>query len=50
MLVFLAVQTSGIVEGRYRKPIDAVLLAAALVQYFRMRSMATGRAGPPAGA
>jgi hypothetical protein len=37
MLVFLALQTTGIIEGRYRKPIDPVLVAAAVVLYCRTR-------------
>jgi hypothetical protein len=44
MLVFLALQTTGIIEGRYRKPIDPVLVAAAVVLYCRMRIVA---AAPP---
>jgi SAM-dependent methyltransferase/4-amino-4-deoxy-L-arabinose transferase-like glycosyltransferase len=38
MLLSLAVQRDGIIEGRYRKPIDPVLLAAAIVLYYRTRS------------
>jgi hypothetical protein len=37
LLAILAMQSTGIIEGRYRKPVDAVLLAAAIVQYVRMR-------------
>ena len=37
MLLWLAVQRDGIIEGRYRKPIDPVLLAAAIVLYYRTR-------------
>ena len=37
MLLCLAVQRAGILEGRYRKPVDPVLLAAAIVMYYRMR-------------
>jgi hypothetical protein len=44
MLVFLALQTTGIIEGRYRKPIDPVLVAAAVVLY--CRSHIAGRALP----
>jgi hypothetical protein len=44
MLLFLALQTTGIIEGRYRKPIDPVLVAAAVVLYCRMRIVA---AAPP---
>ncbi|HTP38489.1 MAG TPA: glycosyltransferase family 39 protein [Steroidobacteraceae bacterium] len=35
MMVFLAVQTTAIMEGRYRKPIEPILLAAAIVVYAR---------------
>jgi SAM-dependent methyltransferase len=38
MLLSLAVQRDGIIEGRYRKPIDPVLVAAAIVLYYRTRS------------
>ena len=41
MLLSLAVQRDGIIEGRYRKPIDPVLVAAAIVLYGRR---GTGRA------
>jgi len=37
MLLSLAVQRDGIIEGRYRKPIDPVLVAAAIVLYYRTR-------------
>lgn len=37
MLLSLAVQRDGIIEGRYRKPIDPVLVAAAIVLYHRTR-------------
>ena len=37
MLLSLAVQRDGIIEGRYRKPIDPVLAAAAIVLYYRTR-------------
>jgi SAM-dependent methyltransferase len=37
MLVSLALQRDGIIEGRYRKPIDPVLVAAAIVLYYRTR-------------
>lgn len=37
MLVFLALQSTAIMEGRYRKPIDPILLAAAIVLYCRTR-------------
>ena len=43
MLLSLAVQRDGIIEGRYRKPIDPVLVAAAIVLYSRKRG------GPGAG-
>jgi SAM-dependent methyltransferase len=45
MLLSLAVQRDGIIEGRYRKPIDPVLVAAAIVLYYRTRtgSAAGGR-------
>jgi hypothetical protein len=46
-LVFLALQTSGIVEGRYRKPIDPVLMAAALLLYYRMRPEQPAREPTP---
>jgi hypothetical protein len=49
MLVFLQLQTSGIIEGRYRKPIDPILLAAAIVQYFRMRSITPATGVPASG-
>jgi SAM-dependent methyltransferase len=35
MLLSLEVQRDGIIEGRYRKPIDPVLVAAAIVLYYR---------------
>jgi SAM-dependent methyltransferase len=38
MLLFLAIQRDGIIEGRYRKPIDPVLVAAAIVLYYRARN------------
>jgi len=38
MLASLAVQRDGIIEGRYRKPIDPVLVAAAIVLYYRTRA------------
>jgi SAM-dependent methyltransferase len=38
LLLFLAVQRDGIIEGRYRKPIDPVLVAAAIVLYYRTRN------------
>ena len=38
MLLSLAVQRDGIIEGRYRKPIDPVLVAAAIVLYSRKRA------------
>ena len=38
MLLSLAVQRDGIIEGRYRKPIDPVLVAAAIVLYHRRRN------------
>jgi hypothetical protein len=38
MLIMLALQTTGIIEGRYRKPIDPVLVAAAIVCYCRART------------
>jgi SAM-dependent methyltransferase len=44
MLLSLAVQRDGIIEGRYRKPIDPVLLAAAIVLCCRPR---TGHAASP---
>jgi SAM-dependent methyltransferase len=37
MLLSLALQRDGIIEGRYRKPIDPVLVAAAIVLYYRTR-------------
>jgi SAM-dependent methyltransferase len=37
MLLSLAVQRDGIIEGRYRKPIDPLLVAAAIVLYYRTR-------------
>ena len=37
MLLALAVQRGAIIEGRYRKPVDPVLLAAAIVMYDRKR-------------
>lgn len=43
MLLFLAVQWAGIIEGRYRKPVDPVLVAAAIVLYYRtQRGSAVG--------
>jgi hypothetical protein len=33
MLLFLTVQRSGIVEGRYVKPLHPILMAAAIVLY-----------------
>jgi hypothetical protein len=42
MLVFLGLQWAGILEGRYRKPVDPVLLAAAIVLYARTQRAATG--------
>lgn len=38
MVVYLALQTTAIMEGRYRKPIDPILLAAAVVLHARARS------------
>jgi SAM-dependent methyltransferase len=38
ILLSLAVQRDGIIEGRYRKPIDPVLVAAAIVLYYRSRA------------
>jgi SAM-dependent methyltransferase len=38
MLLSLAVQRDGIIEGRYRKPIDPVLVASAIVLYYRTRA------------
>jgi hypothetical protein len=40
MLIFLALQTTAIIEARYRKPIDPVLVAAAVVLYCRTRKVA----------
>jgi SAM-dependent methyltransferase len=37
MLASLAVQRDGIIEGRYRKPIDPLLVGAAIVLYYRTR-------------
>jgi SAM-dependent methyltransferase len=42
MLLSLALQRDGIIEGRYRKPIDPVLVAAAIVLYYRTRPGQTG--------
>jgi SAM-dependent methyltransferase len=47
MLLSLALQRDGIIEGRYRKPIDPVLVAAAIVLYYRTRP---GQAGAGADA
>jgi len=47
MLLSLAVQRDGIIEGRYRKPIDPVLVAAAVVLYCRRRP-APGAGDPQA--
>jgi SAM-dependent methyltransferase len=47
MLLSLALQRDGIIEGRYRKPIDPVLAAAAIVLYYRTRP---GQAGAGADA
>jgi SAM-dependent methyltransferase len=45
MLASLALQRDGIIEGRYRKPIDPVLVAAAIVLYYRTRpGQASGQA------
>ena len=44
MLLFLAVQWAGIIEGRYRKPVDPVLVAAAIVLYYRTQRGADGSA------
>jgi SAM-dependent methyltransferase len=38
VLLSLAVQRDGIIEGRYRKPIEPVLAAAAIVLYYRTRT------------
>jgi hypothetical protein len=46
MLVFLALQTTGIIEGRYRKPIDPILAAAAVVLYCRTRAAAPALPAP----
>jgi len=46
MLAFLALQTTGIIEGRYRKPIDPILVAAAAVLYCRTRTVAPALAAP----
>jgi SAM-dependent methyltransferase len=43
MLVSLALQRDGIIEGRYRKPIDPVLLSAAIVLCCRRRQGAAAR-------
>ncbi len=43
MLLFLAVQWAGIIEGRYRKPVDPVLVAAAVVLYYRTQRGVPGR-------
>jgi SAM-dependent methyltransferase len=40
MLVSLALQREGIIEGRYRKPIDPVLVSAAIVMCCRRRAPA----------
>ena len=45
MVGLLAVQWAGIIEGRYRKPIDPVLVAAAIVLYHRTQRGAAGGAG-----
>ncbi|MFI4866070.1 MAG: methyltransferase domain-containing protein [Steroidobacterales bacterium] len=47
MLLSLALQRDAIIEGRYRKPIDPVLVAAAIVLYYRTRP---GKAGAGAAA
>ena len=44
MLALLALQSTSIIEARYRKPIDAVLLAAAIVQHCRTRSARSSHA------
>ncbi|HEY3732188.1 MAG TPA: class I SAM-dependent methyltransferase [Steroidobacteraceae bacterium] len=43
MLGSLALQRDGIIEGRYRKPIDPVLVSAAIVLWCRRRAPATAR-------
>jgi len=45
MLVLLGAQWAGIIEGRYRKPVDPVLVAAAIVLYHRTQRAAVGGAG-----
>ncbi len=45
MLLSLAVQRDGIIEGRYRKPIDPLLVAAAIVLYGR-RGTGQGTGSP----
>ncbi|MGC1459243.1 MAG: glycosyltransferase family 39 protein [Steroidobacteraceae bacterium] len=44
MLVFFALQSTAIMEGRYRKPVDPILLAAAIVLYCRTRLAPAGAA------
>ena len=47
MLLSLAVQRDGIIEGRYRKPIDPLLVAAAIVLYYRTRTHQSPQCGGP---
>jgi hypothetical protein len=42
LLLFLSLQWAGIIEGRYRKPVDPVLVAAAIVLYHRLERRAAG--------
>ena len=44
MFVYLMVQQQGVMEGRYRKPLDPILVAAAVVMTYRW----TRRTRPPA--
>ncbi len=48
MLLSLALQRDGIIEGRYRKPIDPVLAAAAIVLYYRTRRQSAALGQPAA--
>jgi len=48
MLLLLALQSTTIIEGRYRKPIDPILVAAAIILHHRSRRAAAARAVAPA--
>lgn len=44
LFALLAVQQAGVMEGRYRKPIDPIFVAAAVVLVYRRRQAEAGKA------